>query len=134
MKITPNSLTVNQIFSSANEQYTIPSYQRRYSWSKPQIQDLISDIKFLEGGDTHLMGSIVCLIGDHTAGINRLDLVDGQQRLTSIVILLECIRQHFEGNGQAEQAADLARLLRAPFCYRNTATKAQTGLDGSGGL
>ncbi|MCC6630633.1 MAG: DUF262 domain-containing protein [Gammaproteobacteria bacterium] len=113
MKITPNSLTVNQIFSSANEQYTIPSYQRRYSWSKPQIQDLISDIKFLEGGDTHLMGSIVCLIGDHTAGINRLDLVDGQQRLTSIVILLECIRQHFEGNGQAEQAADLARLLRA---------------------
>jgi hypothetical protein len=113
MKITPNSLTINQIFSSANEQYCIPSYQRRYSWSKPQIQDLIDDIKYLEGTDTHLMGSIVCLTGTHTAGINGLDLVDGQQRLTTIVILLECLREHLDLQGKADEAADLARLLKA---------------------
>jgi hypothetical protein len=113
VKITPNSLTINQIFSGTNEQYTIPSYQRRYSWSKPQILDLISDIKYLEGSDTHLMGSIVCLTSDYAAGINSLDLVDGQQRLTSIIILLECIRQHLDAHGQAEPAADLARLLKA---------------------
>lgn len=113
MKITPTSLTINQIFSTANEQYTIPSYQRRYSWSKPQIEDLIDDIRYLEGADTHLMGTIVCLTSTHTAGINSLDLVDGQQRLTTIVILLECIRQQFESLGNSDDAADLARLLHA---------------------
>ncbi len=113
MRITPNSLTVNQALSSSNEQYMIPSYQRRYSWNRTQVQDLIDDISYLEGSDTHLMGSIVCLIGDHTAGINSLDLVDGQQRLTTIVILLECIREEMETRGSSEVAADLSRLLMA---------------------
>ena len=93
MIITPTSLTINQLFGSNNEQYIIPTYQRRYSWHERQIWELIDDIGLVEGNDTHLLGSIVCLAGHHTAGLNRLELVDGQQRLTTISILLECIRQ-----------------------------------------
>ncbi len=113
MKITPNSLTINQLFSSTNEQFIIPSYQRRYSWRERQIYELIEDIELIEGTDTHLLGSIVCLTGHHTAGLNKLELVDGQQRLTTITILLECIRQRLERDGEADQAADLSRLLTA---------------------
>lgn len=113
MIITPNSLTINQLFGSNNEQYIIPTYQRRYSWHERQVWELIDDIGLIENADTHLLGSIVCLSGHHTAGLNKLELVDGQQRLTTITILLECIRQRFESEKEIEEAADVARLLYA---------------------
>lgn len=111
MIITPTSLTINQLFGSNNEQYVIPTYQRRYSWSERQIWELIDDIGLIENNDTHLLGSIVCLAGNHTAGLNKLELVDGQQRLTTISILLECIRQRLESDGEVDEAAEVVRLL-----------------------
>ncbi len=113
MIITPTSLTINQLFGSNNEQYVIPTYQRRYSWHERQVWELIEDIKLIEGNDTHLLGSIVCLAGHHTAGLNKLELVDGQQRLTTTTILLECIRQRLEAAEEADEAAEVARLLSA---------------------
>ena len=113
MIITPTSLTINQLFGSNNEQYIIPTYQRRYSWHERQVWELIDDIGLIENADTHLLGSIVCLAGHHTAGLNKLELVDGQQRLTTITILLECIRQRFEAAEETDEAAEVARLLSA---------------------
>jgi hypothetical protein len=113
MIITPTSLTINQLFGSNNEQYVIPTYQRRYSWHERQVWELIDDIGLIEGSDTHLLGSIVCLTGHHTAGLNRLELVDGQQRLTTITILLECIRQRLDALDERDEAAEVARLLSA---------------------
>lgn len=113
MIITPTSLTINQLFGSNNEQYVIPTYQRRYSWHERQVWELIDDIGLIEGSDTHLLGSIVCLTGHHTAGLNKLELVDGQQRLTTITILLECIRQRLDALNEKDEAAEVARLLCA---------------------
>jgi hypothetical protein len=113
MIITPTSLTINQLFGSNNEQYVIPTYQRRYSWRERQIWELIEDIALIEGNDTHLLGSIVCLAGHHTAGLNKLELVDGQQRLTTITIVLECVRQRLEADEEPDDAAEVARLLSA---------------------
>jgi hypothetical protein len=113
MKITPTSLTVSQLLGSASEQYVIPAYQRRYSWRDRQLWELIEDIELIEGNDTHLLGSIVCLTGHHTAGLNQLELVDGQQRLTTISILLECIRERFEEHGLLGESQEVARYLAA---------------------
>jgi uncharacterized protein with ParB-like and HNH nuclease domain len=113
MKFTPTSLTINQLFNSANEQYLIPTYQRRYSWTQKQIWDLIEDVGQIEPGDQHLLGMLVCLAGHHKAGLNQLEVVDGQQRLTTIVILLECIRQRFEKEGLTDAARDISTLLQA---------------------
>lgn len=113
MIITPTSLTINQLFGSNNEQYIIPTYQRRYSWHERQVWELIDDIGLIEGSDTHLLGSIVCLAGHHVAGLNKLELVDGQQRLTTITILLECIRQRLEAAEETDESAEVARLLSA---------------------
>lgn len=113
MKFTPTTLTINQLFNSANEQYVIPTYQRRYSWSDKQIWELIDDVHQIEDGDQHLLGMIVCLAGHHKAGLNQLEVVDGQQRLTTIVILLECIRQRLEQEAHADAGRDIATLLSA---------------------
>lgn len=113
MIINPTSLSINQLFGSNNEQYIIPTYQRRYSWHERQVWELIDDIGLIEGTDTHLLGSIVCLAGHHTAGLNKLELVDGQQRLTTITIILECIRQRLNSIGEKDEASEVARLLHA---------------------
>jgi len=109
--ITPTSLTITQLFGSTNEQYVIPTYQRRYSWHERQVWELIDDIQLIDEGDTHLLGSIVCLAGHHTAGLNRLELVDGQQRLTTVTIILECIRQRMELDGEADEIEKFRHAL-----------------------
>lgn len=113
MIITTTSLKINQLFGSTNEQFIIPAYQRRYSWHERQVWELIDDILLIEDAGTHLLGSIVCLTGHHKAGLNKLELVDGQQRLATITILLECIRQRLEQDGESDEAAEVGRLLSA---------------------
>jgi hypothetical protein len=132
MKITPNSLTLNQLFSSKNEQFIIPAYQRRYSWRERQIYELIEDVDLLENGETHLLGSIVCLTGNHTAGLNHLELVDGQQRITTISIILECIRERFSYEGEIEKVGELTWLLTAKSVAGESQPKiALDSIDGS---
>jgi hypothetical protein len=111
MKITPTSLSIAQLLGSQNEQYVIPAYQRRYSWKRHQVQDLWDDLQILEGADSHLFGTIVCLAEHHTAGINPLELVDGQQRLTTISILLHCLLERLKAEKETDEAQDLTRLL-----------------------
>jgi hypothetical protein len=130
MKITPTSLTINQLFGAPNEQYVIPTYQRRYSWNQKQVIELIEDVGLIEETDTHLLGSIVCLAGHHRAGVNQLELVDGQQRLTTIAILLECIRQHLEENERKEEAFEVTQLLNAkPLAGKSVAKVLLESID-----
>jgi hypothetical protein len=113
MQITPTALTLNHLFSGSNEQFVIPTYQRRYSWRDRQIYELLEDINLVEGADRHLLGTIVCLTVPHIAGINTLELVDGQQHLTTIIIILECIRRRLEENKELQQASEVSMLLMA---------------------
>ncbi|ULJ74196.1 DUF262 domain-containing protein [Rhizobium gallicum] len=113
MQIVTHTLALNLVLGSTNEQFLIPSYQRRYSWQDKQLFELIDDISMIDGNDNHLLGSIVCLTGNHRAGVNPLELVDGQQRLTTITILLECLKERFAAESHAEHVQELDRLLTA---------------------
>lgn len=113
MQINPTKLTVGNLLGSPNEQYVIPPYQRRYSWREPQIADLFDDIEQLADGDSHLLGSIVCLTQPLKAGVNTLELVDGQQRLTSIAIFMYCLMERFNAENETSSVQELERLLQA---------------------
>ena len=113
MDIKPTSFTISQLLGSEREQYVIPSYQRRYSWHLSQIEALWNDIDILENRDTHLLGTIVCLAGLHTADINQLELVDGQQRLTTIIIILFCIHERLKKEEKHDDARDIEKILYA---------------------
>lgn len=82
--------------------FRVPSYQRPYSWTTKQREDLFNDIKILsECTDTsrhHFMATIVCLDRKQTETVGAdqyttLEVVDGQQRLTTLVILLKAIEK-----------------------------------------
>lgn len=125
MKISPTTLTVNQLLSSANERYVIPPYQRRYSWYDSQVWDLLDDISLIESNGMHLLGSVVCLTKTHSAKINELELVDGQQRLTTIAILLECIRNRLHKLKDKDGENELGRLLAAQSLDQKSLPKLQ---------
>ena len=103
--------------------FTIPDYQRSYSWSKRQCEDLFNDIWSLweEGDDaSHFMATVVCLRrGEVRLGtdvMKKLDIVDGQQRLTTLVILFNAIRLALDENDEEQKrsADELKDLLVKP--------------------
>lgn len=114
---------MNQLFGSPNEQYVVPAYQRRYSWHEKQVGELIDDILAIEDGETHLLGSVVCLADHHKAGLNELELVDGQQRVTTVSILLECIKERLEREEKIEEASEVRQLLSAKLPNGTSARK-----------
>ena len=70
--------------------YKIPKYQREYTWTKHQWEDLYDDI--LENNEGYYLGSIICINrGTDTLKLQELELVDGQQRLMSISLLYAAI-------------------------------------------
>ncbi|MFS0667199.1 DUF262 domain-containing HNH endonuclease family protein [Peribacillus frigoritolerans] len=111
MKITPTTLSINQLLGSGNEQFIIPAYQRRYSWGEKQWSDLFNDIKLLSQQDSHLLGTILCLTSNYAVGINQLELVDGQQRTTTLTLLLKALSDKFTKLKQDELHKEIDSLL-----------------------
>lgn len=80
-----------------NNQFVIPIYQRLYSWKKEQCEQLWDDIIKIGGNDKangHFIGSILYVRDGITHSNNPLLIIDGQQRLTTITLLLIALRNH----------------------------------------
>lgn len=68
------------------EMYEIPPYQREYSWGKEQLENFFNDL--YENDDGYFLGSLICI---HNTKTGIFEVVDGQQRLTTISILKNVI-------------------------------------------
>lgn len=99
MDIRPADPTCITKFFSANtrERFIIPIYQRRYAWQKKQVQELINDIRFLRDGEQHFLSNVL-FRKDHDdgSGFDNSEVIDGQQRLTTLVILLSIVKNKME--------------------------------------
>jgi hypothetical protein len=96
--------------------FRIPEYQRAYSWQHHQRLDLFSDVTktHAKGEDVgHFMAAVVCLRRKkQTLGTDEfhvMEVVDGQQRLTTLIILFNAIKLALDSDDKAE--AKLAREL-----------------------
>ncbi|EKQ72459.1 DUF262 and DUF1524 domain-containing protein [Helicobacter pylori] len=79
-----------------NNQFVIPIYQRVYSWGKEQCEQLWDDIIKIGGNDKmngHFIGSILYMLDGNTPS-SPLLIIDGQQRLTTIMLLFIALRDH----------------------------------------
>ncbi|GAA8358197.1 hypothetical protein HpDR37_11650 [Helicobacter pylori] len=79
-----------------NNQFVIPIYQRLYSWKKEQCEQLWDDIIKIGGNDKmngYFIGSILYVLDGNTHS-SPLLIIDGQQRLTTITLLLIALRNH----------------------------------------
>ena len=89
---TVNKYPIDEILKKdASFYYVIPKYQREYTWSYKEWDALYDDItENLEG---YFIGSIICInTGDST--YPRLEVIDGQQRLTTLCLFLLALYHH----------------------------------------
>jgi len=90
----PSSLTIKQLFGNTDSLYQIPRYQRAYSWGDDQLEKLWDDlIEAKENDPNYFLGSVITAKSEDST--SYLDIVDGQQRLTTLTILLCVYRDLF---------------------------------------
>lgn len=71
-----------------NKNLKVPIHQRPYSWQMEHIEELLNDIKNNFNEDEYFLGTIVLTAGDN----NKNEIVDGQQRITSVSLIYASIR------------------------------------------
>lgn len=117
MQIQPQFQTLGNLLSG--RLFRIPEYQRAYSWGRKQRDDLFQDIRKIQsdGGKDHFMATMVGLRrGKESIGANefiKLEVVDGQQRLTTVAILLRALAIQLKKGDDDERklATEIADLL-----------------------
>ncbi|GHR54575.1 DUF262 and DUF1524 domain-containing protein [Helicobacter pylori] len=97
------------IKDNQKNQLVIPIYQRVYSWEKKQCKELWDDIIKIGGDDKmdeHFIGSILYVLDGITHSDNALFIIDGQQRLTTITLLLVTLRNHLSDEVKRKEIED----------------------------
>lgn len=104
MKIEASDKGMQEVFSLGY--FKIPRFQRPYSWEDEEVSDFWSDI-VKDETDNYFIGSMVVYL----TGNAEFGVVDGQQRLTTITILLSAIRSAFIKLGEMDLAQGLHSLI-----------------------
>ena len=76
----------NKSIFDTDMEYIIPLYQRAYAWEDKQLIQLIEDINDIADDMNYYIGTLIVSRQD-----NLFEVVDGQQRLTSLYLLLNCL-------------------------------------------
>lgn len=127
----PETHTVQQLFER-DVRYTVPLYQRPYVWDEddqwgPLWDDITALLQHQEGGDpsgqwSHFLGAIVLELEQTVPGqIPRFTVIDGQQRLTTLQLLLAAAASAV-ANAGAEKDAALLRDLAINNPHKATGT------------
>ncbi|EGJ34436.1 MULTISPECIES: DUF262 domain-containing protein [Moorena] len=99
MELHAHTRTINDIFA-ANKKYIVPRFQREYSWSTDEVnelwEDIISNIEIIDNHEfhheEHFIGALV-LVGEDKS--QELKIVDGQQRITTLTIFISALCERF---------------------------------------
>ncbi len=101
-KLNIDQKTIAGLFSDKKSDFLIPDYQRPYAWEDTECQTLWEDIfnfafpdndysKFDSNSDEYFLGPIVTFKNDN----NKMEVIDGQQRLTTLMLLLRAFYEKF---------------------------------------
>ena len=95
-QIESAKIVIGEVFSRF--WFRIPDYQRAYVWGKDEISELIDDVNYASEHNPegqYFLGSMVLRKATRTAdgvSFEEYELLDGQQRLTTLMLMLACIR------------------------------------------
>jgi uncharacterized protein with ParB-like and HNH nuclease domain len=108
-----NDYPVSSLLNGDNNLvYHIPRYQREYSWGKSHWENLFDDL--LDNDTGYFLGSIICINqSDDSLSNQILELVDGQQRMTTLSLYLAALHSSFQQYKSAldeDQQADIVSL------------------------
>ncbi|MFI8006243.1 DUF262 domain-containing protein [Streptomyces sp. NPDC086010] len=109
-QLEAREVPLHKVFCSDYD-FRIPDYQRPYAWQPEQAQQLLADLEeaLLRGdGEPYFLGSLVLVKDSRTA---EADVIDGQQRLTTLTILLAVLRDLAQ---QPDVVTNLVAMISEP--------------------
>ena len=87
-----DNINFREFITAGRRTFTIPVYQRNYEWKEPECAKLFSDIQTVMGENTsHFVGTIVYVTSDSNPTWSEYTVIDGQQRITTVMLLLKAI-------------------------------------------
>ncbi|WP_120899046.1 DUF262 domain-containing protein [Helicobacter pylori] len=122
MKATQS--TINDFFALTGTIFSIPVYQRNYTWEEENCEKLLQDIiKISQNKKTHFMGSITYILHwiDDEKSLRKLQefvIIDGQQRITTIMLLLKAIETKIPNEGIKKEIDGLLNLAGQKLCLK----------------
>ncbi|WP_106477951.1 DUF262 domain-containing protein [Phytohalomonas tamaricis] len=118
MDVKPNYCSLDSVFSE-NTIYKVPLFQRAYSWTSENVEQFTQDIESLykkvkenNSEDQHFLGGIVCVKKKNESILDEkvvYELVDGQQRLSTIVLFISRLTVEIERLSLSESQSELRR-------------------------
>ena len=101
-KLNIDQKTIRELLTDKHADFLIPDYQRPYAWGEDECSTLWDDLfafafpnddfeQFDSGSDEYFLGPIVTFKNDE----GKLEIIDGQQRLTTIMLLLRAFYDKF---------------------------------------
>ena len=105
LELKAEEKSILALFTGDKNQYVIPPYQRPYSWNVEQCTILLDDLKKAfeeEQTSGYFLGNIV--IASSKEDKNRLEVIDGQQRLTTLTLLIKALLSLDEENKKLENS------------------------------
>ena len=100
--LDPESFNLDNLFDNAK--YTVPVYQRPYSWSEKEVKKLLNDIFLIFDNKANLqneelilfMGTLFLRVGKNIGNkYTEYEIVDGQQRITTFTLILMVLLNYF---------------------------------------
>lgn len=129
--INVNKLTVLEFLATGQKiPFLIPEYQRPYSWSDDEINTLFDDIWGFSiehtkpnSAQTYFLGCIVSYLEKNPDNVNVRQIIDGQQRLTSLFLLLRAIYAMLENeDNKTEEVENFINKIRPALWRENEMT------------
>ena len=94
MNVEAHSQQIKQVLTKGK--FFIPEYQRQYDWTDTNLNTFIEDINENNEDENYFIGHMVCE-GNYNG--NEFNVIDGQQRITTITIILSALRDEFFNRG-----------------------------------
>ena len=90
--------TISELFAG-RKIFKIPQYQRAYAWEEQQLKDFVEDIENQKSGRNYFFGTILFQEQERSERFEIIDIVDGQQRITTLIIFMKLLLAEHEKAG-----------------------------------
>lgn len=106
---TTSIVTIKQLLTTP--QLVIPDYQRSYQWTERNVRQLVDDVREFSRYPRYRIGSVI-LHHNEEGDVDRCDIVDGQQRVITFIILIKALLSMRSGGNDpwTEQMANIGKL------------------------
>lgn len=118
MNFEYNTMQIGSLLKYENKQLYIPRYQRDYSWQKDEITEFMNDLlsEIIMDSDGNLITSeyffgTILLSGSFTQSGKKLEVIDGQQRVTTMTIFLSALAKNYYSIGEEALGNNLWRYI-----------------------